>query len=464
MKKGKFIALVQTLDKKEVKTFTNYLHGNYGAKTQLLLVYDYVLKHVKKNQLVQLQTALVEKKYFTNKGIAPVVVTNKLSKLSQYLMEFLLWEKMKQEKDRIEVQKMELEILKERQLTDRFYKGVKKAIKKFEQTTSSWQDLNLLYLHELNAYNSDGNQYKHNRLDAAMHHLDNFYATFKLKYAFQLLNRSKILEEQHKIWLFEAVKTYAQQADSAQNPYLHLYYLIIQLLETEQWETFLKLENHFYHFSFEKKSEQLILLTILVNFLIKTYRNGQIENAARIFELHDFGLKERLMISNNTFPPMPFKNIAAIACILGKFDWAKAFLEEWGPTLPSSFKKDNHYYTKGLIAFAEKDYQQCLLHFQETNLQNHFYSMEVRTMVIRAQFELGYLTSTTYACNAYEKYLRTNKSVNKNHIIAGLNFIKIMRVLIKKAPIDKITKLLDELSPIQVKAWFLNKFKDEAIE
>ena len=133
--------------------------------------------------------------------------------------------------------------LKKRKLTDRFYRGVKNAIKEFEQQNSSWKNLNLLYLHELNTYNSDGTQYKSNKLEAAMAHLDQFYAIFKLKYASEFLNRNNVLSEKNTIWLLTQIKNYAEKNNANKSPYLNLNYQIIQLLQTESWETFLTLEK-----------------------------------------------------------------------------------------------------------------------------------------------------------------------------------------------------------------------------
>ncbi len=457
MTKGKFIQLLQTLTKKEVKAFTAYLNGNYGAQTQLLIVYGYILKYAKDYHTEKLKKEVALKRYFLPKGITQVVLNNRLSNLNQYLLEFLLWEKMKRERERIEIKKMKLEILKERQLTNRFYRELNKGIKEFEQKNSRWQDLNLLYLHELNAYNSDGNQYKNNRLDATMRHLDHFYATFKLKYATELLSRNNVLSETNKVWLLDEIKAYAKANSSIGKSYLDLYYHIIQLLEKEKSETFLKLEKYLYHFQFEQQSERLMLLTILTSFLARSYRNGQLDAIRKLFELYDFGLKEKIMIANKKFPPIPFKNIVSIACILGKFDWAKTFVENWSDTLPTSFRTDNYYYAKGTIDFAEKNYLQCLANLQKVSLQNFYYSIGTRALTIRAHYELEHFSNAIYACDAYEKYLRTHKVANESFVVAGLNFIKLMRLFIKNTPSAKITQVLDKLVIVQSKKWFINK-------
>lgn len=457
MKKGKFLQLLKTLNNKEVKAFTHYLNGNYGAQTQLLTVYQYILKYSNDYNSDKLKKATALDNYFLPNGISAIVLNNRLSDLNKYLEEFLLWKKMKREKNRIEIKKMQLEIFKERKLTDRFYREIKNAIKNFDQQNSSEKNLSLLHLHELNTYNSDGKQYNSNKLESAMEHLDLFYATFKLKYASEFLNRNNVLSEKNTIWLLDQIKDFAKKKEPNKSPYLNLYYQIVHLLQTEDWATFLILENQLYHFKFENDKERLILLTILVNFLLKAYRKGELDHVKKILTLYQFGINENIMIANGDFPPIPFKNIVDTACIIGEFEWAKVFIEQWSVYLPNTLKQDTYFHTKAIIAFAEKDYQQSIHYSQQVKIQNYIYSVAVRALIIRTHYELGNLTSAVYACDAYEKYLRLSKLANKNYIIAGLNFIKIMRLLIKKVPYSKISNILKKLEIVQSKAWLLDK-------
>ena len=98
MTKGKFIQLLKTLDKKEIKAFSDYLNGNYGSQTQLLIVYEYILKYSKDYHAEKLKKEVALKKYFFPNGISLKILNNRLSNLNKYLEEFLLWEKMKREK------------------------------------------------------------------------------------------------------------------------------------------------------------------------------------------------------------------------------------------------------------------------------------------------------------------------------------------------------------------------------
>ena len=332
MKKGKFIQLLRTLDKKETKEFTNYLNGLYGTQLQMIATYHYIKSYNNNDyNSPKLNKSYAFENHFKKKGIALKVLTNHLSKLYRYLQEFLLWQKMKKERYHPPIQKMRLEILKERQLNRQFYTEVKKAIKHYSQHQSSWKHLTLLELHELNTYNSDGNQYtiKENRVRTTMESLDRFYAIFKLKYAVELLNRNNILNETNIIWQLESTVLYAKKNKGKEQNYLDLYYQLVQLIKTEEWTVFLRLESYLYQFDFEDKKEGLMLLTFLVNYLLKAHRNGRLDYAEKALELYQFGLKQKLMFANTVFPPIPFKNIVGLACILEKYTWARQFIETW---------------------------------------------------------------------------------------------------------------------------------------
>jgi len=385
---------------------------------------------------------------------------NLLSDLYLALEEFLLWIEFKGKKQEFEIQKIKLAIWKARGLKQWYNKDLENIIdKKKKNTATIWTPLEILQLADANYYQSDAKKYsiEHNSLQEAMNQLDLFYATLKLKYSSELVGRSDVLGEKNTILLINEVEELSQHIKPSGLSLLDLYYNLVRLKKTSEDYYFQRLSHYLHHFSFADKKEQLTLLLYLANFGISKLKKGDNSAFNLVFELYLFGLQENIMTINHEFPPIPFKNIIAICCQLKKYDWGKSFIEKWSPFLPLELKEDTSKLCKAAIYFAEKDYEQCLLTLREASFKNFLEDMERRSLIIRSLYELKDVTAANDACTAFEQYLRRSKDAGVNFVMAGLNFIKLMKKIITSFDREQILKEMQEMEFLHNRSWFERK-------
>jgi len=461
MKKAKFLQLFNTLNASEIKAFEKHLKKNFATGSQVFQVY----KYIKKNKVdeVKLEKEYALKRIFKQEKVTKSSLTNLLSDLYLALEEFLLWQKFKENKNK-ELDKMKMEIWRERQLTDWFYRDLEKIKKTIDDTLPNiWTELVMIQLYEQAFYNADLNQEaaRHQYLLSAMKHLDEFYFTLKLKYSTDLLNRNELRQENNEIILLEEILNILQKENKQSKPSLLLYYNLVLLIKHKDKNAYKRLKVQLKTFMFANKKEQLVFLLYLVNFTIWSFRNGQLEMGKEVLTIFQYGLDNNLLIVDGVFPPVPYKNIVTASCLLKQYKHASAFNEQWYPYLPESIKQDIYFYCKGAIEFAQGKYDNCLQILNNITFANFSYSREGRSMMIRSFYELDNITSALDASLAYEQYLRRNKVAGKDFVLAGFNFLKIIRKMINGIDSKIILTEVKNLNKLQSKNWFLEKLESK---
>ena len=434
MKENKFLKLIKTLDKQERKAFHKYLHGLYGKQEKMLRLFNYFHDSIKKDKKVELLNEDFLQNQLFDKKQSGKVIGNLFADLYKYLAEFLRWQKINADADNYEKDKLQIAIFKERGLDDWFYTKVEKVKSNVKKCPLDiWHYLKLMELNHIAYFKISTNKLETNAiyLKNALYALDNFFISAKLNYECELRNKAQNLAFQAvENWLLETIlEEYPEKVEA--NDYGLVYKHIRDLLKNENDEHYQKIKAIFINKrSSYSKVNQLIILIILQNYLIRKIRSNSLPYPQEILDLYKIGLTEKILFFDNEIGSTTFFNILNIACRVGEIGWAEIFCNDYAIFLNKSHQIEAFKLAKGMIAFEKGAYNQVLIHFRDLTFKNVFYSTKARAFILKSLIELDEDKSLIAAeCLSFNQFLRRNQILSEHILIAFTNFVSIIKMM-----------------------------------
>ncbi len=460
LNKSKLVKLLAKVDAKTVKAFKAYYKQLGSSERDAFLILDYLLAYYPEFDSPRLLQDVAFQKIFGKavpydyrklmKGVSQVHVdlkqylVNKMVAEDDFLSDYLLAKVYTKYQLR-----HELTLLLE-----------KKRI--IEPTVSSPQSYYEQMQWEQLDFFGDGktklNQ-KENSLNQAMTALDVYYLGVKLKFACDIATKQILLGSEYEIQLANAVQLHVKANYDSLPVFHQFYWLAWQLILHRKEESYQKLKRLFWHqYHFLTKEDQLILFTYLFNYCAFRIRTNDLTFVKKSFELFKFSIEKDILIIDQLFVEDHFVNLVNISCALKEFAWLENTLTNELASIVKNISPPAYYLGLSRVAFAKKNFTKCQEHLINVDYNNFLYSKRARIFQIMCAYELKEsILNIESNCKSLENYLRRNKSKHSEDNNAYLNFISVVRRLIKLNP-DK-EKLLRDLNNTSTifKPWLLEK-------
>lgn len=473
MIESKFFKLFQTLvideaqEINEVKDFEKFLKQYYPTRKKELGLFQYIKKHyLNEDAEHRLDKDTIAKKWLK---INPVTsdahkrISSDLSRLTQYLQKFLLWEKM--EKQSLTKDHLLLEIYKERQLDDFFFSKIKKVTEQLEAhpiDTPSYH-LDLMRLHHDAFFHTNFSKITIGAepLEKGMEHLDSFFSLTKVKLAMEMLNRQNVLQEGYDICFLEEAIHYLDTVKKSSSIFIPL----VAFLKTPTETGFVDLKKRLFK-DFKKlpSDEQLIVITYLLNYTSVEMKRGKQTAYQQAFELFQFGIKHRIFIGEDGYiSPIQFTNIVAIGSFVNEFPWVQNFIKKWSKFLDKRMKTNTVLMATTYLEFYKKNFEGVIESTASIDFGEDYFSLRTRGFVLCSYYELYNKTNTNLIkdyCNSFAQFLNRNSTINQSTLDSFFELVKFVRLLLHK----KITykQLKDKISKSNLmvsKIWVLEKIE-----
>jgi hypothetical protein len=449
--KNDFISIYTSIEPKERKDFGNYITCFYGNQTSIVSIFDEVKKASSTRAFQAIRQLSVGNKHRLNA----------LADLKKWLFEFLAIKEL-QEND-TELQILSLEALRKRKLFDVFEQKSKQLTIELEnqQNPNLWHLLLKARLSHIRYFNTPFDRLQDYQSDmrSLMLDLDNFYFSAKLQYSAELFSRSKVLRDTYDIPLLNPILAILQ-TNVPIHPIIHDVYLPILHLTKEQSE---KAYSQLKQFLIEKPEHDILerqaILLYLINFVISSNIQGKKSAVETCFELYALGLNQSLFIASGYFLPNTFTNIVNVGCYLKKYDWLKAFIRDWSPTLPPSEKEEIEAFALARIYYEEKQFDQVITLLQKVDFKNFNITLNVRVLLLRAYYEQKSPTNLMLDySNAFYLYIYRSKNIGEALKENTLNFIKLFKALIgNKTPVLLLKELDKKHQKVLCYDWLKEK-------
>jgi hypothetical protein len=169
-----------------------------------------------------------------------------------------------------------------------------------------------------------------------------------------------------------------------------------------------------------------------------------------------------------------FLNYVKTACSVGKFEWAKDFIEKYKSSIPKEELDNTLNFCNGTIEQKKGNYEKALEYFAKTNYSSFILKVQVKIIQCRLFFELGMYEQAISAIDSFKHYLQREKMITEGQKESFFTFLKYLGQLLKiKEIINKkeadveLGILKNEVEQMKqntfgVKLWLLEQISPEA--
>lgn len=277
-----------------------------------------------------------------------------------------------------------------------------------------------------------------------MNFLDSFYVAKKMQLSCEITNLSNILNRKFEIPLSDEITSMVASGYFDDKPVIQIYYHILQTLKYPgKEEHFTKaaelIKEHKSLFGAVELNE---MYQYIKNYCVRKINSGETAYLNKLFEIYKEMLLDKKLSRHDYLSQYEFKNIVSISLRLGEFKWCRNFLES-KVTLLAPAERDNALtYNTAYFHFMNQEYRKAIRKLQEVMLNDVFYQLDSRVIILKSYFELDETESFYYQASSFRLFLLRNKSISDYQKTIYRNLIRFLTAIhragISKAKLNKI--------------------------
>ncbi|MCC7506631.1 MAG: hypothetical protein IT259_15105 [Saprospiraceae bacterium] len=253
----------------------------------------------------------------------------------------------------------------------------------------------------------------------------------------------------------------------SEHPAVQTYLAVLDLLEqgTEQSYTQLTgmLERHQGIFPDE---ELAALYQYALNYCIRKINDGQPDGHRQALNLYQTLLDKALLLRDGQLSQWTYKNITTAGLRCREFEWTAVFLQRYKALLPPADRDNAFAYNLAVLHFEQEQYTDALRALQGVEFTDFTYHLGAKIMQLKIYYLLGESEALMALIDATGKLLRRNRSLSAYGKSANLNFLSMLRYLMRKqmqpqrrqAPAGNqqdIRLKMQNLQPLANKEWLM---------
>jgi hypothetical protein len=205
-----------------------------------------------------------------------------------------------------------------------------------------------------------------------------------------------------------------------------LYRLIIETLtEPKKEETFVQLQRQV-PLLVDRMSEPEVadLYQYLLNYCIRRINAGNLSFQQELFSAYQSALETGALFSNGHISQWDFKNVVTIALRTGHGSFAREFIHSHKQYLGADQRTNALAYNLANLHFSEGDYRSAIKQLQKVDLDDVFYRLDARSILLKSYYELDDTDALFYHATAFRSLLNRNRKISDQQRKLYLNLIK----------------------------------------
>lgn len=465
MQNSKLIILLKALNAEEFRQFYRYVKAPFSTKSkELIQFYDYIRKYYPDFANDKLDRKTIFASLYPNESFNSPRLRNLALKVTKILEDYLIYLEYQQndiqKKQRLAhiYGKRNINVIFKQKTTELLADLDKQPFRNTHYFYDSYQLQQAYYFH----VNTSKQGEMVEMLKNALKNLDHFYHIERLRLGVDLKNRERIFSECHDF------NSASISPNGVKDVLIYrLFKKLLCLCETEESAIFYEVKKLF-EANIQEIAEKdgLIILPSLLNYAIRQFASRETEFLKEAFELYQLGIDSKLLISNNVISEATFLNIVIIGSKLKKFDYIQSFIERYDSKIKISFQTDLKVLALSFLYFNQGNYQQVSEMLQAFGFTHSMYKITARVLLIRTYYHLYEEDETLYKmllanCDAFERFFRRMPNLNSKKLEAALNFVFLLRKIIKQKQLrvgrknakEELNHLLKNFTNVYAKGW-----------
>lgn len=467
MENSQLAETLRSLNKAEFRELGKFVRSPYhNNRSEVIRFYDAVKKYYPLFESKSLENQKIFSAVYPGKKYSSVMMRKVVSLITNLVMEYIAVSGFR--KDELEYNIKLLCELFEKNLSSVFEKKAKnmETLLQKSKHTVEYYEAKSKYTSWKIAHLDNKNE--STTIPKYQNELDDFVEYFLIvllmKYH-RLRTMSNMYNFKYDFKLYNEVIEFLRKHDYKESTLVSLYHNLAMLSNTEEEKYFLELLKFWEKFE-DKLTDLLqhIIYVTLYNHCINRKHKGEIK-----YHKVQFGITKKYF-EKNIFPkdvgfiqPNLFAAAVQNAAKLKEFDWITGFINNYKRRLDPETAEETTNYSLAIIEFEKGNYEMSLTYLSTIQPERLNRKINVKNLLIRIYYELGYTEELIQAVDSYRHYLHREKTITAQNLEMTTNFLKLVSDL-NKLRINKdaenialLRKKVEKTPYFNLKEWVLEK-------
>ncbi|MBK8702853.1 MAG: hypothetical protein IPN33_04060 [Saprospiraceae bacterium] len=214
-------------------------------------------------------------------------------------------------------------------------------------------------------------------------------------------------------------------------------------------------------------AERTNLFMLAANYCTRKYNEGRKEYARESNEIYKAGLASGAFLVQGQFYRFTFRNIVIIALVVGDFEWAEQFIEDYQAYLSPRYRESTVSTTRALLEYQRQNYGRALELLQKSAYSDLVFNLSAKALLIKIYYETGEYDLLDAHLAAMRTFIRRQKNPSY-HVVNFRQLVYFAQRLLELNPFDPGDKasLLEEVAMAKVvaeKDWLLRMLEKPPI-
>lgn len=460
----------------ELNRFQKFANSPYFNKSKAIIdLSEYFIKSIKSdgNSQKENDKTAIWKKIFPDKKFSDVKYRKLLSDTLKLFESFIIYEEF--EKSPLNKASLLLQGVKEKSLKNLYNSSLSTAKRLSKQQTD--QSANF-YFHQYQIEKNEFSlvsEFERKRLSKSelsafnvkeiANNLDMFFLAEKLRYHCTILSWRNIIRHDIELLFIDDIIKQVEKIDYESIPPIAIYYQIyLTLVDSENEENFFNLKDSIakYIDNFPL-DEAKGIYEAAFSYCIKKVNQGSAEFVEQLLMLYEDSLHKEVLFEANNLSPSNFRNICFIGLRSGKFEWTKAFINQYKEKIHPDLRENAVNFNLARLYFYQKDFDKTIVQLREVDFNDIFYDLGSKVLLLASYYEMDEIDPLYALFDSFGAFLNRHKNTIPEQRRSNYsNLIKLTKKLTKlqtndKKGIDKLREEVDGTRNVASKEWLIEK-------
>ncbi len=469
MKKTKLIALLQALNKDEIKELSKFLESQSIKKTgSIYRLYQLLKKYHPEFEDISISKEKIQRKLFKDVKNVNRRLFDNSHHLAVLVEKFIVYKELEKRSQKFDF--LLLSALRDRKADRLFFQKVNTIEKDWATNPPKGIEhfYDLYQLKKLCLLHPNYSNLNDTPIDAPdlMKLLDHYYLTNKLYWAIcTQINNTGIINDKNDctpILLNEILQISPTFQDIPPIPFLAKLYTALKENQFDQYQN-LK-DSFFLQLNIFDQAVQLDIFNALSYLGFQNYKKGA-TSINQLFELYDQSVKEEIIIYEQYIDPKLFENIVNVACAANELSWTENFIAEYQSYIPKDVQVNTTSLCEANLAVHQKDFDKALQNIAFVQYQNPYVGLQARSLQLQCYYELrDYDELFHNLVRSFSTYLKRDKTLPQGLKAHYIQFIQYTKQLKKakdlKLPYEALHNTINQDEQVAWKKWLLQKIRE----
>ncbi|MEY3050348.1 MAG: hypothetical protein RLY31_133 [Bacteroidota bacterium] len=464
MENSHLIALLRSLEKEEVRALRKWAASPaHNTRQDVSDLLDYLTRGDQLRQSQRLAKERVFRVLYPGKEYRDADMRQVMHFLRKLVESFLVYRELAA--DTVRSQAMLCRAFRKRHLPELFQRAMAAGqALQADQPYRNRQYFENEYLLQLERYSYLSGQGRNVplNLQEVSDANDLAYLANKLQLSCIMFSHQAVYKTRYATPLLDSVTAHVEsEADMLRYPAIAVYYYSYMSLSHPGEPAYFRAlkEQLGLHQHLFPPEEMRVLYLLAINYCIARINAGETAFYQETFDLFREGLERKLLLENGQLSRFTFSNAVLSGLNLQRYDWVRAFLQDYGPCLPDRHRAAYVGFYTARLLYEQGAYGAAMQLIAPYEYDDILMNLQAKTILLKIYYELDELNALDSLLDSMSAYLQ-RKQVMGYHRTIYKNLLRYTRKLLRLPgrggpPAERLREEIRSAEPLMEKKWLL---------